>query len=226
MSSTTNTAWAIPSDATTPRGLTQVNKPIPTPGPGETLIRLTAASLNFRDLLIATHSPAYPGPHAHLLVPGSDGAGVIHSAGPNSIWSNRIGEKVVLHPNAWISGVYSEESLDITKVLGGAETDGTVQGWRVVSDEQVVRAPEGLGDGESAALVTVGGTAWRAIRAWMDGRIDGGLGEWKAEGKEGREKWRVRRLEGKTVLTQGTGGVSCAVVQVCVLVSSFSFFWK
>lgn len=214
-----NPAWAIPSTATTPSNLTKISNPIPTPGPRETLIRLTAAALNFRDLLITTHSPAYPGAHKHLLVPGSDGAGIIHSAGPNSVWADKIGQRVVLHPNAWIGGGYTEESLDISHVLGGAEVDGTVQGWRVVRDELVVAAPGGLGDGESAALVTVGGTAWRAVREWLDGRVDGSLGEWKGEGKDGAEKWRVRRLEGRTVLTQGTGGVSCAVVQVCV------FFW-
>jgi NADPH:quinone reductase-like Zn-dependent oxidoreductase len=224
MTTSTNPAWAIPSHATSPKHLQLIHKPVPVPGPGEALIRLTAASLNFRDYLITTHSPHYPGNHKDMLTPGSDGAGVVHSAGPGSIWATRVGTPVVLHPNSWMDGPGSENVLDFKSVLGGDRLDGTVQGWRVVPDGQVVEAPRGFEGWETAGLLTAGATAWRAIREWLDGDVKGRLGPWKG-GKDdgGSGKWRVRRLEGKTVLTQGTGGLSCAVIQVCVFFFVFSF---
>lgn len=74
----------------------------------------------------------------------------------------------------------------------------------VVDDERVVRAPRELSAVESASLVTAGVTAWSAIREGLDMLLTGEMREWR-DGK---------RLEGKTILTQGTGGVSCFAIQV------------
>lgn len=60
-------------------------------------------------------------------------------------------------------------------------------------------------DSESASLQTAGVTAWSAIREELDASLSGELRGWQ-DGK---------RLEGKTLLTQGTGGVSCFAIQVC-----------
>lgn len=79
-----------------------------------------------------------------------------------------------------------------------------LQQWIVVPDEHVIEAPKHLSSAESASLQTAGVTAWKAIRDSLDGSLSGRLGEWQ-EGK---------RLHGKTVLTQGTGGVSCFAIQV------------
>ena len=127
-SPTTNLAWAVPSSASSVSHLKQTSGPIPEAGPHQVLIRLTAASLNFRDLLVATRNPAYPGidklPGNHLpdIVPCCDGAGVIHSAGPSSQWSGREGLKVLLHPCEWLSG--DVRNLDLAKVYGAADNQG------------------------------------------------------------------------------------------------------
>ena len=81
---------------------------------------------------------------------------------------------------------------------------GLLQQWIAVDDEQVVEVPKHLSSAESATLSTAGVTAWSAIRESFDAFLTGELREWK----EGR------RLEGKTILTQGTGGVSCFAIQV------------
>ena len=56
-------------------------------------------------------------------------------------------------------------------------------------------------------ISTAGTTAWSAIRGSLDMRMDGELEEWKGA-------WTDKRLKGKTVLTLGTGGVSCFAIQV------------
>lgn len=202
---TSNPAWTIPSHASTVQHLTKLNKDIPAPGPKQVLIKLTAASLNFRDFLISTRNPAYPGDHKVGLVPGSDGAGIIHTAGPDSFWAGHEGTLVTIHNNKWLTG--DVRNLQLGLVLGGSGLDGTLQSWIVVDDETVIAAPKGLNSGEVAALLTAGCTAWAAIRGGLDARLDGEIDEWKGP-------WTEKRLKGKWVLTQGTGGVSCFAIQV------------
>lgn len=81
---------------------------------------------------------------------------------------------------------------------------GVLQQWIVVSDERIIEAPKHLSGPESASLSTAGVTAWLAIREGLDASLSGELSDWQ----DGR------RLQGKTVLTQGTGGVSCFAIQV------------
>jgi NADPH:quinone reductase-like Zn-dependent oxidoreductase len=119
---TTNYGWTIPSDASSVTHLTKKSLEIPKAGSHQVLVRLTAASLNYRDLLIAIRSPAYPGNHVPNLVPCSDGAGVIHAAGPSSKWAGREGTKVILHCNEWLSG--DVRNLDLSTSYGGGDVFG------------------------------------------------------------------------------------------------------
>src|SRR5580658_3317609 len=60
-------------------GLALVDRPVPKPGAGEVLVRLKAATLNYRDLL--TIKGGYGSRQKFPLVPVSDGAGVIEAIG-------------------------------------------------------------------------------------------------------------------------------------------------
>ena len=55
--------------------LTTGERPTPTPGPGQVLVRMRAASLNYRDLLMVRgqYNPKQPLP----LIPCSDGVGEV-----------------------------------------------------------------------------------------------------------------------------------------------------
>ncbi|EOD48488.1 nad-p-binding protein [Neofusicoccum parvum] len=184
-----NLAWTIASASK----LVQTPLPTPTPGPKQVLIRITAASLNFRDHLIVHHSPAYPLSHVPNLIPCSDGAGTVVAAGESSVWRDRTGTHVAVHPNTWLDGdVGDGYRLDTT--MGGGKVHGTLARFVVLDDERVLEAPKGLSDVESAALITAGSTAFNAL---FEG--PGGIGKPAA---------------GVTVLTQGTGGVSCFAIQL------------
>jgi NADPH:quinone reductase-like Zn-dependent oxidoreductase len=169
--------------------------PKPRPGPKSALVRLRAASLNFRDLLIIADSPNYPNHTAPGLTPCSDGAGEIEAVGPGSEW--KVGDKVILHPNqSW----YDSEDVgefQLDKALGGASMQGTLQQYRVVEDKWLNRMPKNLSFEEAAALPTAGGTA---INALYHSRLLGPKGG--------------KLLQDKAVLTQGTGGVSCFAIQL------------
>jgi NADPH:quinone reductase-like Zn-dependent oxidoreductase len=120
----TNAAWTIPASASKVSDLVKETRDVPTPGPNQVLLRMTAASLNYRDVLISTRSPQYPGDHKAGLVPGSDGSGIIHSVGPSSIWKGKEGQPVIFNQNGWISGDF--QNLDFNTILGGANQDGTL----------------------------------------------------------------------------------------------------
>ncbi|WOH52074.1 NAD(P)-dependent alcohol dehydrogenase [Bradyrhizobium sp. sBnM-33] len=165
-------------------GLALVDKPVPTPGDGQVLVRLRAATLNYRDLI--TVKGGYGSRQKFPLVPVSDGAGVVERVGPG-VREFAPGDRVIgSFFEGWIGGEPSEAKM--RSALGGA-VDGVLAEYRVFPKHALVRTPEHLSDIEAAALPCAGLTAWSAIVK---------LGGVKP---------------GQTVLTQGTGGVSLFAVQ-------------
>ncbi len=165
--------------------LREVQREVPTPGHGEVLLKMKAASLNFRDLLMVKgmYNPRQPLP----LVPCSDGVGVVESCG-EGVSSLKAGDRVIpcFAPD-WSSGEPTKDKLRTT--LGGP-LDGTLSEYMVVPEQSVVMAPEYLSDEECATLPCAGLTAWSALVTHY------GL---KA---------------GDVVLAQGTGGVSLFALQI------------
>lgn len=169
-------------------GLDLVDKPMPKPGAGEVLVRLTAATLNYRDLL--TIKGGYGSRQKFPLVPVSDGAGVVESVGPG-VTAFSPGDRVIgSFFEDWISGEPSEAKM--RTALGGA-VDGVLAQYRVFPVRALVKTPEHLSDIEAAAFPCAGLTAWSAVVK---------LGQLKP---------------GQTVLTQGTGGVSLFALQFAKL---------
>ncbi len=165
--------------------------PTPKPGPREVLVRIRAAALNYRDILVIADSPLYLVQSPEGIVPCADGAGDIEAVGKDSKWKDDIGQGVVLVTNrSWLDGT-DASVYDVAGTLGAGECPGTLRQYAVVPDELLLRKPKNLSFEEAAALVAAGGTAMNAIES-----VD--------IGKE------------STVLTQGTGGVSCFGIQVCV----------
>lgn len=167
-----------------PEGLTVVEKAVLQPGERQLLVRLKAATLNYRDLL--TVKGGYGSRQKFPLVPVSDGAGVIESVGPK-VREFSPGDRVIgSFFETWIGGEPSE--VKMRAALGGA-VDGVLAEYRIFPAQAVVRTPDHLSDIEAAALPCAGLTAWSAVVK---------LGA-------------VR--PGQTVLTQGTGGVSLFALQ-------------
>ena len=172
------------------QNLTLKEVSISEPGPGSILVRIHAAALNFRDLLCVADSPVYPVRTLPGLVPCSDGAAEIIKTGPNSKWQTKVGQAVILVPNRdWSNGDVSVVTMDNT--LGAGDVHGTLSQYVVVEDTWVVPAPKTLAYGEAAALVSTAGTAINVLQS-------------------------IEVNKGTVVVMHGTGGVSCAVIQVSI----------
>jgi NADPH:quinone reductase-like Zn-dependent oxidoreductase len=90
---------------------------IPTPGRGQALVRMHAASLNYRDLMIVNGRAARGAPPANL-VPLSDGAGEVVSTGPD-VTRVKPGDRVAgTFMQSWIGGPIGPE--DAASSMGGA----------------------------------------------------------------------------------------------------------
>jgi zinc-binding alcohol dehydrogenase/oxidoreductase len=133
------------------------NVKIPEPAAGEVLVRIAAAALNHRDLWIKQGKyflKEYP------CVLGSDGAGVIASAG-TGVSEELIGKKVVINPSLhW--GPRREGHGKDFQILG-MPTQGTFAEFVCVPVENVFPIPNGLGFEKAAALPLAGLTAYRAM---------------------------------------------------------------
>jgi len=139
--------------------LTAIDLPTPEPGPGEVLVRLHAASMNYLDLPVANNQ--YPGVH-FPLIPVADGAGEIAALGAGvDGWS--VGERVVPHfKPRWIDGPIGPSAND---AMRGVKRDGSLAQYTIATAASLVRTPEHLSDVEAATLPITATTAWNAIRA-------------------------------------------------------------
>jgi NADPH:quinone reductase-like Zn-dependent oxidoreductase len=171
--------------------LALVERPDPRPGQGEILVRLRAASLNFRDLL--TVEGKYNPKQKLPLVPCSDGAGEVVEIGAG-VTRVQPGDRVMtLFAQKWLAGRPTRERLRST--LGGP-LDGTLAELAVLDQDGVVRTPDHLSDEEAATLPCAAVTAWSALVT------EGGI------------------TAGDTVLVQGTGGVSLFALQLAKLIGA------
>ena len=139
--------------------------PAPAPGPGEIRVRLRAASLNFRDGLVAWGVFRVK----DGLVPLSDGAGEVVDVG-EGVAEFAPGDHVVstFHPK-WLDGFMDRAALDNAP---GGPADGFACEEATRPATHFTHAPRGLGHAEAATLTCAGVTAWRALVT--DGRVKPG----------------------------------------------------
>lgn len=135
------------------------------PGRGEIRVRIRAASLNFRDNLVATGFF----PVADGLIPLSDGAGEVLEVG-EGVSEFKPGDAVVstFHP-AWQDG-----HIERAQLVGGpgGPADGFACEEATRPATHFTRAPRGLSHAESATITCAGVTAWRALVT--DGQVKPG----------------------------------------------------
>lgn len=166
------------------RDLRAAEHPVPAPGPGEMLVRVRAASLNYRDLVVV--KGLYKPDIGYPFVPLSDACGEVVEVG-DGVTRFKIGERVVpTFIQGWPSGTPIAERR-ATWTLGWPRT-GVLQEYIVVPAEDAVAAPGNLSNLEAATLPIAAVTAWSAL-------IEAGTkaGDW--------------------VLVEGTGGVALFTLQ-------------
>ncbi|MGJ5201611.1 zinc-dependent alcohol dehydrogenase family protein [Bradyrhizobium sp. HKCCYLRH1030] len=163
----------------------------PEPAPGEVRIRVEAASLNYRDLLILDRAGEGG---FDRRVPLSDGAGIVDAVGSDVVqW--RPGDRVAASFfRDWISGPF--KASYVPSALGGSTMDGMLAEYVVLPATALVPVPAHLTSIEAATLPCAGVTAWHGLIT------RGGMG--KAD----------------TLLVQGTGGVALFGLQFAAALSA------
>jgi len=158
----------------------------PEPAAGQVLVRMRAASLNFRDLIVA--QGAYPGTSKDRgLIPLSDGAGEVVATGDGvSRW--KPGDRVIANFfQGWLDGQF--QSTHMQSALGGG-IDGVLAEYQVFAQAALAPIPAHLSFEQAATLPCAALTAWHALFE------------------------RAPLLPGETVLVLGTGGVSIFALQL------------
>ena len=131
----------------------------PHPGRRQVLVRIRAASLNYRDLMVATGRYGKAGVRPGL-VPLSDGAGEVAEIGPD-VTRVKAGDRVAgIFMQGWIAGP-PDEAYRAT-ALGGS-IDGVLAEYVLFEEEGLVHLPEHLSFEEGACLPCAGVTAWTAL---------------------------------------------------------------
>lgn len=149
------------------------------PRPHEALIRLRAASLNYRDLLVVQgkYNPRLKLPR----VPLSDGAGEVVAVG-SEVTGWKPGDRVVVpfFPD-WLEGELTPAKT--ASALGG-DVDGMLRDFASIRADALLPIPAHLSFEQAAALPCAAVTAWNGL--FVSGHLQ----------------------PGQTLLLLGTGGVS------------------
>lgn len=174
-------AWQIASFGID--SLEFVERPTPSPGPGEVLVGIRAVSFNYRDLMVikGLYNPKLRLPR----IPCSDGAGEVLAVG-EGVTAWKPGDRVAgIFMQNWLDGALTPARA--RGALGG-DIDGMLADCVVLNQKGIVEIPEHLSYQEAATLPCAAVTAWNALAT-------------------------ADLKPGTTVLIQGTGGVSIFALQ-------------
>jgi NADPH:quinone reductase-like Zn-dependent oxidoreductase len=175
--------WEVVPGSTSLEGLRRAERPDPVPKPREVLIRLRAASLNYRDQMVLNGT--YFTAVERLTIPLSDGVGEVIAVGAE-VKRFKTGDRVAgTFFQVWREG----PRVRFYPALG-VPLDGTLAEYIALDEHGVVPIPPGLSFEEAATLPCAAVTAWSALMMLGNGI-----------------------KPGDTVLCLGTGGVSVHALQ-------------
>ncbi len=161
-----------------------VTAPQVEPRDGEVVVRIRAASLNFRDFLIA--QGFYNSDLQLPLVPLSDGAGEVVAVG-DTVDSVSVGDRVSsVFWQTWADG---PAALSKISASTGCEAPGVASEYAVLPEAAVVKLPANMSYETAACLPCAALTAWNSLKELCGTQA------------------------GHTVLLLGTGGVSLFALQ-------------
>jgi NADPH:quinone reductase-like Zn-dependent oxidoreductase len=174
-------AFVIKAGSSSLEGLQSTDLPMPEAGPGQILVKIKAAALNYRDLAVPM-GVYIGGPVPVDLVPLSDGVGEVVALG-EGISRFKLGDRV--------AGTFFRQCINeipnptAHAALGAGSTPGVLAEYVVFNADDAVAVPAHLSDAQAATLPCAGLTAWNALM-------------------EAGHPLQA----GQTVLLLGTGGVS------------------
>ncbi|NEU11808.1 NADPH:quinone oxidoreductase family protein [Methylobacterium sp. BTF04] len=170
-----------------PDDLSIAELPDPIPGPGEVLVRVTLAALNFFDTLIIAGryqvKPELP------FSPGGEACGVVDAVGTDAA-GFRVGDRVIVH-----------------------QKFGTCATLIAVEPRHLTKVPEGVSDAQAAGLTITYGTTLHALRDRA--RLEPGetLAVLGASGGVGLAAVELGRVMGANVIACASSAEKLALAQ-------------
>jgi NADPH:quinone reductase-like Zn-dependent oxidoreductase len=131
-------------------GLKLAERDRPAPGAGQVLVRMRAASLNFRDLAIVA-GKYFRGPLTQDTIPLSDGAGEVAGVGAG-VTNFNAGDRVV--------ATFTQGNPPAAL---GFPLDGALTEYQVFQADGLLRIPQHMSYEEAATLPCAGVTVWNAL---------------------------------------------------------------
>jgi len=142
--------FTIAKGSTSFDGLKRGDRDKPAPGPGQVLVRMRAASLNFRDLAILA-GKYFRGPLTQDTIPLSDGAGEVEAVGAG-VAQFAAGDRVV--------ATFAQGNPPAAL---GYPLDGVLAEYAVFPADGLLRVPPHMSFEEAATLPCAGVTVWNAL---------------------------------------------------------------
>ncbi|MCL3819065.1 alcohol dehydrogenase AdhP [Aeromicrobium wangtongii] len=142
------------------------DRPAPSPGPGQVLVRLEASGLCHTDIH-AAHGD-WPVKPALPFVPGHEGVGVVTELG-EGVTERAIGDRVSI---AWLGQacghcrycIDGRETLCEAQLNSGYSVDGAHAEYAGADARYAVRVPEGVSSFDAAPLSCAGVTAYKSVK--------------------------------------------------------------
>jgi L-idonate 5-dehydrogenase len=177
------------------------DRPTPQPGPGEVLLSIEWGGVCGSDVAYYNHAASGTAVLKHPLVLGHEFAGTVIGLGPD-VTDVQIGERAAVYPPTLIGDGKLPDRIagrvnlyPNTRYYGSAATDPHTDGGfveqKVVRADQLRRLPETVSTREGALAEPLGVAVHAVHRAQT-----------------------VERIEGRTILVNGSGPIGCLVVAV------------
>lgn len=195
-----------------PNDLRIVEKPVPTPGPGEVLVKVAACAVCGTDLEIIGHGlPGQP-PFNGTFTPGHEYAGTVVALGP-TVDEFQVGDRVVVEVHKGCGrcencrhGMYTSclnyGNLDKGHRANGFTADGAYAEYAVNHVNTLNKIPDDM-DFDEATLITTAGTALYGLDS-LGGWIAGETIAVTGPGPIGLMGVQCAKALGATVILTGT----------------------
>ncbi len=149
---------------------------VPTPGPGEALVWVAAAGINYNNVWAARGVPVDVcevhgrfGEPTDFHIGGSDASGIVYAIG-SGVNNVKVGDRVVIHCGEWDTDAVPpgmDPMFHPSYRIWGYETNwGSFAQFTKVQAHQCMPKPAHLTWEAAAAYTLVGATAYRMLMGW------------------------------------------------------------
>lgn len=182
----------------------------PRPGPGEALVYVMAAGVNYNNVWASTGKPVdvvaariKAGEKEAFHIGGSDASGIVWAVG-DGVTNVAVGDEVVVHCGVWdpkdpwvVAG--KDPIVAPSNKIWGYETNwGSFAQYTLVQAHQCLPKPPQLPWAAAAAYMLVGATAYRMLCGWPPHTVekDDVVLIWGGSGGLGSQAIQIARAKG------------------------------